>query len=329
MPRLHVIDQAPRSAALWALARFTAVLGVVVLLVGLVRWPEPALLVLWNVLIPVLPGTFFLTTAFWRGLCPLATLNEWGNTLGRAREVAPGTLRFFRVGGLVLFYLLVPARHVFFNEDGPVLAAVIVAVGLIALGVGALFPVRSAWCNALCPVLPIELLYGQAPLVTVTRGRCPSCTVCTPSGCLDLAGDKTLAQLLGPSRRTFDWLLTPLGVFFASLPGFIVGYNAVGDGGIRGAPAIYGTVLAWATASFIALAAIVILFRLNAKKALPLLAALAGGIYYWFVGPSIAHRLGLGHRLGVALQIGGLALVGVWWVGVLQQGRARAEALPR
>lgn len=316
MPRLHVIDQPPRSAALWHTARGLAMLGVMLLLVGLVRWPEPALLVLWNVLIPLLPATFFLTTALWRGICPLATLNEWGNAMGPAREVTPGTLRFFRVGGLLLFYLLVPARHVYFNVDGPVLAAAIVAVGVVALAVGALFPVRSAWCNALCPVLPVELLYGQAPMVTLTRGRCPSCTVCTPSGCLDLAGDKTLAQLLGPSRRTFDWLLTPLGVFFASLPGFIVGYNVVRDGGIRSAPAIYGSVLAWAAASFIAAAAFIILFRLNAKKALPVLAALAGGIYYWFAGPSIAQHFGAGAPTARTIQGLGIGVV-VWWVVTL------------
>ncbi len=325
MARLHVIDQPPRSAALWATARGLAMLGVVLLLVGLVRWPEAALLILWNVLVPILPATFFLTTALWRGLCPLATLNEWGNALGQAREVAPATLRFFRVGGLLLFYILVPARHVYFNVDGPALATVIVLVALIALSIGGLFPVRSAWCNALCPVLPVELLYGQAPLVTVTRGRCPSCTVCTPSGCLDLAGDKTLAQLLGPSRRTFDWLLTPLGVFFAALPGFIVGYNTVGDGGIRTAPAIYGTVLASAAASFIAAAAIVILFRLNAKKALPVLAALAGGIYYWFAGPSIAQHFGVGAPVALTIRGLGIGIV-VWWVVTLAPRRNRSSA---
>jgi hypothetical protein len=61
-------------------------LGVVALLIAMVRWPGPALLVLWYVIIPLLPATFFITTAFWRGICPLATLNEWGNRLDHVRK---------------------------------------------------------------------------------------------------------------------------------------------------------------------------------------------------------------------------------------------------
>ena len=141
----------------------------------------------------------------------------------------------------------------------------------------------------------------------------------------DEVGAGVLAQLLGPSRRTFDWLLTPLGVFFAALPGFIVGYNTVGDGGIRTAPAIYGTVLASAAASFIAAAAIVILFRLNAKKALPVLAALAGGIYYWFAGPSIAQHFGVGAPVALTIRGLGIGIV-VWWVVTLAPRRNRSSA---
>ena len=62
------------------------------------------------------------------------------------------------MAGLVLFHLMVPARHFLFNQNGVALAITIVAVGGLALLLGSMFPVRSAFCNALCPVLASGLL---------------------------------------------------------------------------------------------------------------------------------------------------------------------------
>lgn len=312
MRKLQVLDQSPDTRVRWTIARGMAMAATLLLLVALWIRPGPALLALWYIIIPVLPATFFVTPALWRGLCPLASLNEWGNRVRPAPEIPPATLGLLRATGLVLFLLLVPARHFLFNEHGRFLALVILAVGGAALFLGVVYPVRSAWCNGLCPVLPVELLYGQAPLQPTERSRCPTCTVCTPRGCIDLAGEKTILQVVGPGRRSRAWLATPHGAFFAALPGFIVGYNVVGDGALASAPAVYGTIFEWSLGS-LALAGLVVgLFGVPSRRILPLLAALAGVAYYWFAGPAIALHLGLGRPVSLMIQLAGIALV-LWW----------------
>lgn len=306
-----------------ALGRAAALAAVAVLLAGLLIAPHAALTTLWYLAIPVLPLTFFLSTVLWRSICPLATLNEFGNRLGTPRAPSPGALRTLSLGGVGLFYLLVPARHLEFNQHGPILAAVIVLVAALALLLGARYPVRSGFCNALCPVLPVELIYGQAPLLGLERTRCPTCELCTPRGCLDLAERKALPQLLGASRRGTGWLATPYGAFAAALPGFIAGYNLVPDGPPATAPVVYGTTLGCAGASLVLVAALVRLLRPRSEIVLTLLAAAAGLLYYWFAGPSVARQLGTAAPFGLGIRTVGMLIVAVWLVRALPARRER------
>lgn len=317
MPTAQLHVRSPGGARRWALARWSAFAALLPLLLWLVFRPESALLALWYVVIPVLPASFFLSTALWRGICPLATLNEMGNGLGRPRTPPPRVLLALSAGGLVLFHLMVPARHFGFNQNGPLLAGTVLAVGGLALLLGALFSVRSAFCNALCPVLPVELLYGQAPLLGIARARCASCSVCSPRGCLDLAEQKALPQLLGPARRSARWLLTPHGAFFAGLPGFIIGYNQVGDGPLAQAAQVYATTLGWSLIGGLAIAGFVVVLRLPARLVLPLIAALAGGLYYWYAGPAVARALGTPVEVGTGVRVLGIGVVGAWLVRTL------------
>lgn len=312
MSTAQILVRTPRAAALWGIARWSALVAVPVLLFWLAYQPTSALRVLWYIVVPVLPAIFFINTAIWRGVCPLATLNEMGNRLGTQRVPSPRLALGLSVGGLALFHLMVPARHFLFNQNALVLVATVAAVGGIAAVLGAVFTVRSAFCNALCPVLPVEYLYGQAPLLPMDRGRCNTCNVCTPRGCLDLAGPKAIPQLLGPSRHTANWLWTPYGGFFAALPGFIIGYNQVQDGPLSSAALVYGTTLGWSLASFMVIAAVVLALRVSSRLALTLIAAISGGLYYWYAGPAIMNQLNGGAWLGTAIRIGGLGLVTAW-----------------
>lgn len=318
MAHTHVLELQPRHARLWALARWTAFLAVPVLLVLLVLTPDAALTALWYVIIPVLPATFFLTPALWRGICPLATLNELGNRIGTPRALSPKAAAALGALGLVLFHVMVPGRRILFNANGPALVVTVGLVGALAVAAGAIWSVRSAFCNALCPVLPVEMLYGQAPLLPLARGRCPTCTVCTPRGCLDLSERKTIPQVLGPTRRSQAWIVSPFGVFAAALPGFIVGYSVLTDGPLASAGTVYLTTLGASLISYLVTALVVLVTKLRASTAMILLAAAAGGLYYWFAGPVIATQLAADRFLSLAIRVVGMGIVAVWLARTLR-----------
>lgn len=307
--------------ARWSVVQFLAILGTIGLLTGMVLAPEPSLRILWYVAIPILPATFFINTAIWRNICPLATLNAWGNRIGRQRTLSPSAAAVLGIGGLMLFHLMVPARRFLFNTDGPLLALTVTLVGLLAVALGAVYAVRSAFCNALCPVLPVELLYGQAPLMELERGRCTSCTVCTPRGCLDLAQGRALTQVFGRDRHTMAWLGQPRGVFMAALPGFIVGYSLLADGPLRTAPTVYATTLGWSIASVLVVVVLSRGLRLGSAQLLPLLAASAGLLYYWFAGPAIATAFSATAMLSLGVRVLGMGLVAFWLVRAWPLGR--------
>lgn len=303
---------AARPAAPWRAGQALALAGLGAVVVGAAVAPALVLRVVWGVVVPLLPATFLLSPVLWRGICPLASLNELGNRLGRGAAPSARTSGRLAVAGLALFALLVPARHLVFNERAGVLAATALAVGLLALGLGARYASRAGFCNGLCPVLPVERLYGQAPLLQLGRGRCATCDVCTPRGCLDLAGDKALAQAMGPARRTHAWLGTPLGLFAAALPGFIAGYYLLPHPPRPSLALAYGAPLGGAVASVAVAALVVRVTGLSARNALVALAAAAVGLHYWFAGPALAEGLGLGGRAAPALRALAFGLVAAW-----------------
>jgi len=309
-----ILDRPPAVRGRWRLARGAALLAVPLLLLALVLFPAPALRVLWYGIIPILPAVFFVNPGFWRGVCPLATLNAAGNRVGDPRPVSPAVLTGLGVGGLLLFHLMVPARHLWFNQHGLALAITIVVVGGLAMVMGMWLPIRSGFCNALCPVHPVELLYGQSPLVELTRGRCDTCTLCTSRGCIDLVGRKAVPQVLGSSRHSMRWLLTPHGVFFAALPGFIIGYNRVADGSWSTVLPVYAATLGWSLLSYLGFVLVTAVLQAGSRAMLLGAAALSGVLYYWFTGPAIARQFGLGSWAGWVIQLGALGLIGVWLV---------------
>lgn len=295
----------------WRVARWTGVALTVVLLAALVLWPERALHLLWDVAIPILPATFLVNPLLWRNVCPLGTLNRIaGSRVGR-RLLAVPDARVAWIVGILLLVVLVPARRFVFNDNGPMLAATIVAVALIAVGLGFVYRQHAGFCNALCPVLPVEKLYGQLPLIQIGNARCTSCGVCTPSGCIELARDKTVAQTLGPSRREHAWLRSSFGVFAAAFPGFITGYLTSADGPLSSAPGVYAHVGLYAAISYAIVAAIVWACKLRSEVALPLIAATAIGLYYWLGAPALAKANGLEQGVLYIRAAAGV-LLGVW-----------------
>lgn len=305
----------------WVATQYLGLLATMGLLAGLMLYPEPSLRILWYAVISVLPAVFLLHPALWRNVCPLATLNMLPGGRSKGLKIDATTARYATIVGLFLLALLVPARRFVFNTNGPLLAAVIVVVALLALALGFVYERKAGFCNAICPVLPVERLYGQGPLMAVENPRCPTCTLCTAKGCLDLVPARSAQQAVGRAEGR-RWLFTAYGAFAAAFPGFVVAYYLIPDGTWADAGQIYLQIGAGAAASWALVGVLALPFRLEARAALPLLGALALALYYWYGAPGIADAWQFPFAFTSAVRVGALALVALY----LYRNRSRRSA---
>ena len=310
---------------LWRVAQGVAVLATAAVITGLFVIPDTTLVVLWSVIIPIVPASLLVTPRAWRNVCPLATLNML--TAGRMnrRPQTPGFATSANVLGIVLLVALVPARHFLFNTNGPVLGITVIAVAVAALVAGVVYDAKAGFCNAFCPILPVERLYGQSPLLEIGNPRCTPCTACARA-CVDVSPQRNIRQLLGRPEHGSRWLLTPFGMLAAAFPGFVVGYFTVPDGPLSSAGAVYLNVVFWAAASFALVALISILARSSSDVVLRSIAAVAAGLYYWFAAPAITSALGGSAAVAVALRVIALGLVLAWWWRASINGKNRVAA---
>lgn len=310
----------------WRAAQAVGVLLTVALLYAFLAWPTVALPLLWDRVIPLLPAVFLVNPLLWRNVCPLASLNELG---GRAREAPVAAGRWLAAAwavGIVLLALLVPARRFLFNEHGLAMTVTVSAVALLALGAGFVVSRRGGFCNTICPVLPVEKLYGQAPLLELGSARCGDCNRCVGAGCPDLAGRKAAVQSVTPGRSG-HWLATPFGTFALAFPGFIVGYFTTADGSLASAPVVYGTVLFWSVASLLVLGAAVLASRARPIVALFALGAVAITTYYWFAAPKLVVAYGGSQVAGEVVRSGMMLALLAW--AVWGWSRVRSAEAPR
>lgn len=314
----------------WRLAQFLGVGLTLVLLAGLITAPGPALKILWNAVIPILPAVFLIQPEIWRNTCPLATLNVLSGRRAGSRTLGPDAMRRLGVLGIVLLFTMVPARRFLFNTNGAALAATIVAVALLALALGFFFDMKAGFCNAICPVLPVERLYGQRPLLKVRNAHCRPCTLCTRRGCLDLAPTKSVKQTIGGANDTFRWLLTPYGVFAATFPGFVIGYYTTADIALSAAGSVYLHMGLWMLGSYVVTAATVLAFGISGAAATLPIAALSVGLYYWFAAPVVTEAWELPDWLSGVIRGAAFILVAVWvWRASRQPRRGPPITLRR
>jgi hypothetical protein len=314
-----------QGAGLWLAAQLVALLATVAVIVGLFAAPAVTLGALWKMIIPLVPASLLVSPMLWRNVCPLATLTKVPGLRQGQRTLSARLLLTAGVVGMVLLALLVTLRHVLFNgfnaSDGAVLASVIVGVAVLALVLGRCFDSKVGFCNSICPVLPVERLYGQRPLLVVSNPRCTPCRRCTAAGCIDLTREGSIPELLAQAPSSRPWFLTSMGAFAAAFPGFVLGYNLAHDGPPSTTGQIFGVVGLWTLVSFAVTCSLAWGLRVRARHAFPALGATAAGIYYWFSAPVLSRAYGLdpdGWRgtsvsvAALAIRAGAFVLIATW-----------------
>jgi hypothetical protein len=215
----------PAGQRIWA-ALQAAMLSVGVALVGLLLfWPALGITLMWSVIIPVAPALVTIAPGLWRNICPMATVHLLPRKLGIAQNIRMPEwgAAVLALISIILLFAVVPMRRIGLNVDGPLTAMMLISAAVVAWVMGSLFEMRSGWCTSLCPIHPVERLYGTNPAITFKNARCDLCEGCS-NPCPDSTAEMT------PTAGSATKFQLFLGNFVVgSFPGFVWGWFQVPD----------------------------------------------------------------------------------------------------
>ncbi len=284
---MQMQSRIPQSV--WNILRFfSVILAVAVCTLSFVT-PDLGLFIFWGFFIPLLPLIFFLAPGLWRNICPMATLNQLPRMGGFTRALTlPNWLKEYSyVIGIGLFMLIVPARKALFNHDGAALGFLMAAALGTAFFMGTVFKGKSGWCSSICPLLPIQRIYGQTPFVTVRNSHCQPCVGCTKN-CYDFnPAVAYVADLHDDDPHYANYRKFFAGAF----PGLILAFYRVPnppDISIVNMYIQFGLYIAVSIGAFFALSAFL---KVSATKITAFYAALAFNLYYWFNLPPLLSKI--------------------------------------
>lgn len=214
-----------QALTLWRAAQIGLLTFGVVLVGLLFLRPVLGINLFWNLLIPVAPALVMVLPGLWRNICPMATMSLIPRHLGLSKRYKVpvnwvGPMSFISLGALLF---IVPMRHLIFNISGPATAMMLVLGALVAFIMGYFFEWRSGWCTSLCPIHPVEKLYGTTPLAALPNAHCFPCERCT-TPCPDSTKSMTPAVSGKSSTERLAGQLL-IGGFF----GFVWGWSQVPD----------------------------------------------------------------------------------------------------
>lgn len=277
-----------RSIHVWRILQTLIWLIGLVIFLSLVFYPTVGLLVFWNILIPVAPALLTVATGVWRNVCPLAITNLLPRHFGlsQKRKMQPVLQAKLQLAAILLLYAIVPMRHLLFNTNGPATATLLFAMVVTGMAMGFVYDWKSGWCSSLCPVHPVEKLYGGNTLFTLPNAHCSQCVNCSVP-CPDSTPNFHPALATKTIYQTFSAVLT-----IGGLPGFIWGWFHVPDlPGKIGLTDLF-TIYAMPYSGFcVSLSAYLLLEKFTAKENKRILiscfAAAGVSCYYWYRIPAL------------------------------------------
>jgi nitrite reductase (NADH) large subunit len=270
------------SVGTWQAIRVITLLGAIGLAVALVVVPDDGLYVMWKLVIPVLPFLWLVMPGLWRNICPLSASNQTPRVLGLSKGLtAPAWLKEYGfVIAAGLFILFVSLRKVGLDDSGP--ASALLLLGALGGGFagGVMLKGKSGWCSSICPLLPIQRLYGQTPYKLVANSHCTPCVGCTKS-CYDFNPRVAyLADLNDPDRHWSG----RRKLFAAAFPGLVVAFfNLPEARGGEEIATLYGQLALYLAASIAIFFALDALLTVSTHKLTTLFGATGFSLFYWYV----------------------------------------------
>jgi NADPH-dependent 2,4-dienoyl-CoA reductase/sulfur reductase-like enzyme/ferredoxin len=317
------------SVRAWWLIR-AAVLAVTLSVVALL-WVDPpvGLRIFWGVAIPLLPIFFFLAPGVWRNICPLASSNQLPRALKWTRAMTPPQWlkRSSYAISISFFVLFVSLRKLGLQTSGLWTGALLLAVIASAFTGGMIFKGKSGWCSSICPLLPVQRVYGQTPFLLVANTHCQPCVGCTKN-CYDF---NPKVAYLADLHAESSWS-AGRKYFIAAFPGLILGFFKVPSVPVASVGLIYGELALYVAASLAVFFLLDSFIGVSTHKLTTLYAVAALNIFYWFAFPVMVKAVSGSVSpvpLTWAARAAVLALSAVWVVRTYLKERrflARASA---
>ena len=273
----------------WQVLRVASIAGLLALIAVMFVRPAAGLFVFFQVIVPLLPILFLVAPGLWRNVCPLAASNQLPRVLGISRgRTAPNWLR--NRGYLIavtLFVGIAGARLAGLDRSGAAMGIVLGSVLATAIAGGLLFKGKSGWCSSVCPLLPLQRVYGQTPFVTVPNTHCATCVGCAKN-CYDFKPRAAYHADLAESDPGWSG---PRKLFVAALPGFVLGFFMLTGQADVPTPQKFSLLALFVLASIGSFYALEAISPLSPAMLTVTYAAAALNIFYWFTGPIVAAAL--------------------------------------
>ena len=285
----------------WRLIRGASIVVAIAVAALLIFIPDTGLVVMWKIVIPLLPLLFLLAPGIWRNICPLAASNQTPRALGITRaKTAPAWLKEYGyVIAFSLFIGFVVLRKAGLDDSGPLSALLLLGAMTGAFAGGMLLKGKSGWCSTICPLLPVQRIYGQTPLLMVANAHCQPCVGCVKN-CYDF---NPRAAYLADLHESDTYWSGYRKYFVGAFPGVIVGFFAMPG------LAWMGVAIAVSLASF---ATLVTFWKTSAHTLTSLYGAVAFSLFYWWASEILPGPLTWAARLGA------IALAATWFVRTLR-----------
>ncbi len=273
------------SVRVWWMVRTTGVLATLVVVVLCVAVPKTGLRIVWGIGIPLLPILFFVAPGLWRNICPLAASNQAPRVLGitRAGEAPALMKRYSYLVSITLFVLFITMRKVGLQTNGPLSGLMLIFALASGFAGGMFLKGKSGWCSSICPLLPVQRIYGQTPFALVGNSHCQPCVGCTKN-CYDF--NPNVAYLADLNDEDSSWS-AGRKFFVALFPGLVLGFFEVSNVPKVSVPSLYGQLALYvgvSVASFFLLDAFA---PVTPHKLTTLYGGAALNIFYWFAFPTI------------------------------------------
>ena len=268
----------------WQAIRVCSVAAYFALVVTLFVRPAAGLFIFFGIIVPLLPVLILVAPGLWRNICPMAATNQIPRVFGFGRALNPPD--WLRNRGyliaMALFFGIAGAGLAGLDQSGPATGVVLALMIAAAFAGGYVFKGKSGWCSSICPLFPVQRVYGQTPYVTVPNSHCKSCVGCAKN-CYDFKPRAAYQADLADTDRGWS---AARKLFVAALPGFILGFfTMVRDAGCPTAER-YPVLVLFVLVSIGLFYAVEAVSPLSPAMVAVIRAAAALNIFYWFAARS-------------------------------------------